>query len=632
MHVIGTAGHVDHGKSTLVAALTGIHPDRLKEEQEREMTIDLGFAWLTLPNGEDVGIVDVPGHRDFVENMLAGVGGIDAALFVVAADEGVMPQTREHLAILDILQVDKAVIALTKIDLAEDGEWLDLIEADLREVVAGTCLENAPLVRVSARNSVGIEQLKLTLMNLLQNTPTRPDLGKPRLGVDRVFTIPGFGTVVTGTLVDGCLRIGEEVEILPSGLRGRVRGLQTHKQKEQKAVPGGRTAVNISGVQVEQIQRGNVVAHPGTYFNTTRLDVSFSLNKDVSMPLNHNSEVKFFVGASEVLARVRVLGIEQLKPGEKGWLQLELRDPVVVVRGDRYILRRPSPGETLGGGTVVDAAPKKRHKRFDPLVIEKLQTLQTGTPGEILYQAGLSTGIASIGEMILKARLDNATAWTALDELVMNGQLIWLEDSENHPGIDTLIAAKPILERETARMIEELSSFHDSYPLRQGMPREALKSRLKINQRQFLSLYRRWIKLEVVREKGTFVYLPDHKIVYTGQQQKRVNEVLYQFDAAPYSPPSQKDCLVLVGDEILNALIEQETLVSVSSEVIFRAQDYQHMLSVVQEVIKKEGSISVAQFRDHFQTSRKYALAFLEHLDAINFTVRDGDVRRLAKP
>lgn len=632
MHVIGTAGHVDHGKSTLVAALTGIHPDRLKEEQEREMTIDLGFAWLTLLNGEDVGIVDVPGHRDFVENMLAGVGGIDAALFVVAADEGVMPQTREHLAILDILQVDKAVIALTKCDLAEDDEWLDLIEADLREVVAGTCLENAPLVRVSARNAMGIEQLKQTLMDLLQNTPVRPDLGKPRLGVDRVFTIAGFGTVVTGTLLDGSLRTGEEIEILPSGLRGRVRGLQTHKQKEDKAVPGGRTAVNISGVQVEQIQRGNVVAHPGAYFNTTRLDVSFTLNKDASMPLNHNSEVKFFVGASEVLARARVLGVEQIVPGEEGWLQLELRDPVVVVRGDRYILRRPSPGETLGGGTVVDAAPKKRHKRFDPLVIERLNTLRTGSPGEILFQAALSTGTASIGEIILKARLDKTTAWPALEELVTNGQVILLEDSDTQLVSDALSAAKPIWERETMRMVEELSTYHRTYPLRQGMPREALKSRLKINQRQFLALYRRWIKLDLLKEKGTFVYLPNHKIVYSAQQQTRVNELLHQFASSPYSPPSQKDCLLQVGEEIYNALIEQDTLVAVSNEVVFRSQDYHSMLSVVQGMIKIEGSISVAQFRDQFQTSRKYALAFLEHLDAINVTIRDGDVRRLANP
>ncbi len=281
MHVIGTAGHVDHGKSTLIEALTGVHPDRLKEEREREMTIDLGFAWMTLPPteaapAEEVGIVDVPGHRDFIENMLAGIGGIDMALFVVAADEGVMPQTREHLAILDLLQIQGGVVALTKIDMVSDPDWLDLVETDLHEVLANTVLADAPILRVSARTGAGIQELKKTLGEALAQRSPRPDLNRPRLPVDRVFTMAGFGSIVTGTLVDGSLRVGDEVEILPQGLRSRVRGLQTHKQKEQVAVPGSRTAVNISGIALEQIQRGNVIAHPGDYQPTQRIDVRLS--------------------------------------------------------------------------------------------------------------------------------------------------------------------------------------------------------------------------------------------------------------------------------------------------------------------------------------------------------------------
>ena len=253
MRVIGTAGHVDHGKSTLVEALTGTHPDRLKEEREREMTIDLGFAWLVLPTGEEIGIIDVPGHRDFIENMLAGVGGIDAALFVVAADEGVMPQTREHLAILDLLQIQGGVVALTKTDLVEDSDWLDLVEEDLHKALSGTILQEAPVVRVSAHRREGLEQLLQALGDCLAERPPRLDLGRPRLPVDRVFSVAGFGTVVTGTLSDGQLRVGDEVEILPHGTRGRVRGLQTHKRKEEIAVPGSRTAINISGIQLDQI-------------------------------------------------------------------------------------------------------------------------------------------------------------------------------------------------------------------------------------------------------------------------------------------------------------------------------------------------------------------------------------------
>ncbi len=340
MRVIGTAGHVDHGKSTLVEALTGIHPDRLKEERQREMTIDLGFAWMTLPSedadpGEEVGIVDVPGHRDFIENMLAGIGGIDAALFVIAADEGVMPQTREHLAILDLLQIPSGVVALTKIDMVYDkdlgGEdWLELVESDIRGVLQNTVLENAAIVRTSGKTGTGISQLKIALWECLSDLPPKPDLNRPRLPVDRVFSMAGFGTVVTGTLSDGQLKSGDEVEIQPGGIKSRIRGLQTHKQQEATAVPGGRTAVNISGVSVDQIQRGDVLSHPGTYLPSRRLDLQIRLLPDASASIKHDTEVKFFTGASEVIARVRLLGIEEITPGNEGWVQVELRKPVVA--------------------------------------------------------------------------------------------------------------------------------------------------------------------------------------------------------------------------------------------------------------------------------------------------------------
>ncbi len=395
MRVIGTAGHVDHGKSTLIQALTGVHPDRLKEEREREMTIDLGFAWMELPaeagqEAEEIGIIDVPGHRDFIENMLAGVGGIDAALFVIAADEGVMPQTREHLAILDLLQIQGGVVALTKIDMVQDPDWLDLVEADVHDTLQGSVLAYSPIVRVSSRTGQGLQELKDKLGKELANRPPRPDLNRPRLPVDRTFSIAGFGSVVTGTLSDGKLQVGDEIEILPQGLRGRIRGLQTHKRKEQTAIPGSRTAVNISGVSLEEIWRGNVIAHPGDYRPTQRLDVQFRLLPDASQPVKHNSEIKLFIGATEVLARLRLLGADELAPGAQGWLQLETSEPVIAARNDRYILRRPSPGETLGGGKVMDAHPKSRHKRFSTETLARLEALAQGTPGDILLQALLA--------------------------------------------------------------------------------------------------------------------------------------------------------------------------------------------------------------------------------------------------
>src|SRR5215208_1855436 len=406
MRVIGTAGHVDHGKSTLIAALTGTHPDRLKEEQAREMTIELGFGWMTLPNGEEIGIVDVPGHRDFIENMLSGIGRIDAALLVIAADEGLMPQTQEHLAILDLLQIPSGIIVLTKIDLAPDPTWLDLVETDIRAAVSATVMQNAPIVRVSAKTKTGLESLLSNLESVLQQKPARADLGRPRLPIDRVFSMSGFGTIVTGTLLDGQLALGDEVEILPSGLKGRVRGLQTHRKKEEKAVPGSRVAVNISGIETESVRRGDVVAHPNQYQATRRVDARVRLLRTISSSLKHNSEVKFFVGASETIANVRLLGKEELNFGEEGWIQLELREPVVTVRGDRYILRRPSPGETLGGGVIVDYQPKGRHKRFDENVLRSLESLAQGTPADVIFEAALALDIASIKEVVSRSRLD----------------------------------------------------------------------------------------------------------------------------------------------------------------------------------------------------------------------------------
>ncbi|HZY44441.1 MAG TPA: selenocysteine-specific translation elongation factor, partial [Anaerolineae bacterium] len=383
MRVIGTAGHVDHGKSTLVQALTGTHPDRLKEEREREMTIDLGFAWLTLPGGEAIGLVDVPGHIDFIENMLAGVGGIDATLFVIAADEGIMPQTREHLAILDLLKIDGGVVALTKIDLV-DPEWIDLITADIRSALRGSILQDAPIVPVSARTGVGLPDLFAALDRTLQQTEPRIDRSRPRLSIDRVFSIAGFGTVVTGTLIDGSLNIGDEVTILPKNLPARVRGLQTHKAKIDQAVPGSRVAINLSGVEVIDLKRGNVVTTPNWLSPTLLIDARFEHLKTSPRPITHNMEVKFFHGAAEVPAHIRLLNDQSIAPGQTTWVQFALREELAVIKGDRFIVRLPSPSITLGGGTVIDPQPGRRHRRFRSDVIARLKTLAQGTPSELL--------------------------------------------------------------------------------------------------------------------------------------------------------------------------------------------------------------------------------------------------------
>ncbi|MGH2544125.1 MAG: selenocysteine-specific translation elongation factor, partial [Ardenticatenaceae bacterium] len=452
MYVIGTAGHVDHGKSTLVEALTGMDPDRLREEKEREMTIDLGFAWLTLPDGEAVSIVDVPGHEDFIRNMLAGVGGIDLALLVIASDEAVMPQTREHLHILDLLQIPRGVVALTKIDLVDDLDWLELVELEIGETLRGTTLEGAPVVPVSARTGAGLPTLVETLQTTLQESQPRADLGRPRLSVDRVFSAAGFGTVVTGTLLDGMLATGDEVELLPGGRRGRIRGLQTHKEKVERATPGRRLAVNVSGLDVEEVRRGDLLAHPGDYQPARLVDVTLTMLPDAERPLRHNQEVEWFNGAAQRMGHVRLIGTKELLPGEESFAQIRLEASVAVARDDRFILRQPSPSQTLGGGRVLDSNPRRRWRRFRPETLERFRTIAEGTPVDLLVQK--LNMLEPIGERALldTVPLPHTVAQEVLQEAFARGQARRLSDG-------TLLSAAGWTRRE-AHLLRDLARYH----------------------------------------------------------------------------------------------------------------------------------------------------------------------------
>jgi selenocysteine-specific elongation factor len=625
MRVIGTAGHVDHGKSTLIEALTGTHPDRLKEEQAREMTIELGFGWLTLPNGEQVGIVDVPGHRDFIENMLAGIGGIDAALLIIAADEGIMPQTKEHLAILDLLGISSALIVLTKTDLASDLSWLELLETDIRLAVSDTALKDSPIIKVSAKNKTGLDLLITNLQSLLENKPHRPNLHRPRLPIDRVFSMSGFGTVVTGTLSDGELKVGDEIEILPSGLKGRIRGLQTHKKKEEVASAGSRTAVNISGIETDSIQRGDVLVHPNQYQATRRIDAKLNLLKDISNSIKHGDEVKFFVGASEGVATLRLLGTEELKAGETGWIQLELREHILAVRGDKYILRRPSPSETLGGGIVVDHQPKGRHKRFDENVLRSLESLSHGSPAEVLLEATSALGIASIKEVKAKSRLDAEQFEKALDELISNQQIILLEGNKK---LDSLMTSASEFEKIKEKLLQIVEDYHKQYRLRSGIPKEELKNKIKLPAKTFNIILNFLITNYELRITDT-VSKPEHKIKFDEQEQLQIQKLKRKFEENPYATPSVKECQAEVGEEILNALIESDEFIAVSSDVLFRKKDFDEMVEKIKLHIKHNGQITLAEVRDIFSTTRKYAQALLEYLDSIQVTIRKEDARIL---
>ncbi|MDP2952340.1 MAG: selenocysteine-specific translation elongation factor [Chloroflexota bacterium] len=619
MFVLGTAGHVDHGKSALVKALTGIDPDRLPEERERGMTIDLGFAWLELPSGREVSIVDVPGHERFVRNMLAGVGGIDLALLVVAADEGVMPQTREHLAILDLLEVGRGLIAITKKDLVED-DWLVLVISDVHELIQSTTLAQAPIMAVSALSGEGLPQLVSALDELLARIPPRPDLGRPRLPIDRVFSVTGFGTVVTGTLIDGSLAVGQEVEVLPRGLRTRIRGLQTHKRKADQALPGSRVAANLTNVAIADLQRGDVVTAPGWLKATTALDTRLRLISDLPHPLPHNAAVTLYLASSEVPGKMRLLDKDEVKPGETTWAQLHLSQPVVAVKGDLFIIRTPQG--TVGGGEIIDPHAR-RHRRFHPATLKALATLEKGTPEDLLLQALEGTQPCELSALAERSGLSQAEARAAATALASARNMVALGKGGLEPN--TILFTPRGWEALKGKAQEALSGYHRQFPLRPGMPKEELRSRLKLSARAFLEVVERLASERALAEERTSLRLSTHQSRPTPAQQREADDFLRRLAQTPYSPPGDHPA----DPELLGWLVEQGKVVKVSEDVVFVTPAYHEMVERVVAYMKEKGKITVAEVRDLFGTSRKYALALMEHLDEVKVTRRTGDERVL---
>jgi selenocysteine-specific elongation factor len=618
MYVIGTAGHVDHGKSVLVQALTGIDPDRLPEEKERGMTIDLGFAWLKLPGGQEVSIVDVPGHERFIKNMLAGVGGIDLALLVIAADEGVMPQTREHLAILDLLRVKSGVLAITKKDLVND-DWLEMVAADAMDAVKGTALAGAPLVTCSGATGEGLDELRAVLERELAKTPPKRDIGRPRLSIDRVFTVAGFGTVVTGTLLDGSFRAGQEVEVVPGGLRARIRGLQTHARKVDEATPGSRTAINLSGIAADALTRGQVVALPGTLVPTTALDVHLRALPSLRHPIRHNARVSFHSGASEVWGKIRLLERDELGPGEEGWAQVRLDAPVAVLKGDLFVVR--DANDTLGGGEVVETQAR-RHRRRDRATVETLAALQTGSPSEALLTILRQRQPLVLGALLKLSDAAEGEARTALNELVAKNEVVALGETPLGEGTLLFTGAGFAALGEKAR--GAVSSYYREHPLRRAMPKEELRSRLGLDSRVFNQALKAWLEESELAERGAGVGLSGHEVKLSPNERARADAFLEAVAANPYAPPTDN-----LPDEELLAYLEEEGLIIVAGGVAFAADAYRQMLEQVLSHLRAEGRLTLAQARDMFSTSRKYVQALLEHLDEQRITQRVGDERVL---
>lgn len=617
MHVLGTAGHVDHGKSTLVKALTGIDPDRLAEEKERGLTIDLGFAWLKLPDGREVSIVDVPGHERFIRNMLAGVGGIDLALLVIAADEGVMPQTREHLAILDLLHIGRAIVVITKKDLA-DEEMLEIVKLDVEEVLKGTSLEGSPVVITSAATGEGLAELVSTIERMLQSTPPRRDIGKPRLPIDRVFTMKGFGTVVTGTLIDGRISVGQAMEILPGGQRTTIRGLQTHRKKAEIALPGTRVAANIAGVPVEAIERGMVMTTPGWLLPTRFLDIRLRAVADLPQPITHNKTVSFHAGTAEVTGKLRLLDRDRLDAGESGWAQVLLLHPVAVARGDLCILR--SAAGTLGGGMIVDTHPR-RHRRFQPGVIQALEAREKGSPEDMVFTALETRNFTEMGAFLAQCNLSEEQGARALRTLLAEGRIVLLGEE----GPKAVLLTRNEWDRLAAESRKAAEAYHAQFPLRMGIPKEELRSRLKIPPAHFNAVLERLVRDGVLIEEKALIRTPSHTIRLNPRQQAEAEAFLKSLARSPFSPPAES----VPEPELLNMLIESRRVVRVNENVIFTAEAYDEMVKRIVERLRTAGKITVAEVRDMFQTSRKYALALMEHLDELKITRRVGDERVL---
>jgi selenocysteine-specific elongation factor len=614
MFVIGTAGHVDHGKSVLIKALTGIDPDRLREEKERGMTIDLGFAWLKLPSGQEVGVVDVPGHERFVRNMLAGVGGIDLALLIVAADEGVMPQTKEHLGIIDLLDITKGIVVITKKDLVDD-ELLSLVKLEVEDLIKSTSLAGSSVVAVSAAKGEGMTELVSVIDKVLASAEPRKDIGRPRLMIDRAFTITGSGTVVTGTLVDGELEAGQEVEILPPGLKARLRGLQTHKTHIDIASPGSRVAANLSGIAVSQLERGNVLTKPGWLLPTTRLDVRLRMLSNLKHPLRHGAAVGFFTGAAEIIAKVHLLDKEKLEPGDISWAQFTLAKPAALIKGDHFVIR--SPMVTLGGGVIVDASAP-RHRRFKEDVIQNLRVRAEGTVDDIISAVLEANQPLGLEGLAVQCNLKSGEMLAVVNRLVESRKVVAVGQ-----GKPSILFTSTGWQQLTKKAEDAVKNYHRKFPTRPGIPKGELSSKLKLSSNS--PALQKLFNDGLLVEGGSAVRMPSYHLQLSPEQQEKINTFLNGLRASPYSPPGD----IALEPDLLSLLIGQQQVVKVSDGVIFTSDAYNEMVSKVTDYAKTKGKVTLAEVRDMLSTSRKYAQALLEYMDEKKITRRVGDERIL---
>jgi selenocysteine-specific elongation factor len=633
--VIGTAGHVDHGKTTLVKRLTGVNTDRLPEEQERGLTIELGFAPFTLPSGRRAAIVDVPGHERFVHHMLAGAAGMDLVLLVVAADEGVMPQTVEHLDILTLLQVERGIIVLNKSDLVEP-EWRELVTEEIRERVKGTTLAEAPIMPVSAVTGEGIGRL-VALIDALTAGEYRAKSAILRLPIDRVFAIQGHGTVVTGTLWGGTLRPGDAVAILPSGKAARVRQVQVHGAAVEAAEAGQRVALNLGGVEKEELARGEVVTAPGELVPTRLFDVKLTILGHVPRGVAHRDQVRLHVGTSEVLARVRLLDRDEVGPGESAWAQLHLAEPVVAIRGDRLVIRSSSPARTLGGGRILDAHPP-RHRRGRATTVVELSREDRGDPADLVALAlSRAAGRPRTAEGIARAAmLDLGRVRQELDQACQAGNATALGEGDY---LDARAFAAL-----TAAAGAALADFHQKFPLRTGMPKEELRSRVapRWEAREFGLLLETWQRQGKVKAAGQEVALTGHDPAASAAEERRLTALAEAIARGGVTPPTLVELQERwklsspAATELLTRLAKEGRVVKVSEELYFSPEALTRVQEALREHFAAQKTLDPPAFKEKLGLSRKFAIPLLEYCDRRKWTRRVAEVRitgpQLAEP
>ena len=628
--IVGTAGHIDHGKTTLVKALTGTDTDRLKEEKERGISIELGFAFLTLPDGSEAGIVDVPGHERFVKTMLAGVGGIDLVVLVIAADEGVMPQTREHLHICQLLQVKRGLVALTKADLVEP-EWVEMVRGDIVEALRGTFLEGCPVVPCSGVTGQGLPELIQAIQDQASASEPKRVEGTLRLPIDRVFTMRGFGTVVTGTLWAGRLTVGDEVAVLPRDLRSHVRRLQVHGDTVEQAVAGQRTAVNLPGLEVGEIERGDVLCAPGTLLPSDAFDATLSLLPDAPRPLANRARVRFHLGTSERLARVVLLDREELQPGEQSYVHLRLESPSAALPQDRYVIRSYSPALTIGGGSILDPNPA-RERRARKRIVEHLTVLERGSVTERVGRLLMAAGYAPVTAEELRrlSDLDAATVAESLGALLRAGKALAV-GAKAEAGV---LHADRVAELEGV-VEARLGEFHAKEPLKDGLAKEELRSKLppQLPPTAFGWLLTRLTeggRLGLERDK---VRLASHRPKLSTAEAEAKTRIETVYRGAAFQPPAPDGVLAGLGADrklaqaVFRRLVDDGTLVRISAELYLHREPYQQLRERVLAHFQAKPSINVGAMKELFGVSRKFAIPFLEHLDDVHLTRRQGDER-----